>query len=71
MVVAVEAVLQDLLVAGADMGEEVMTEEEEGMIADIHLGADIVEDIEVEAEAIPHTESLGKARRLLALQYLG
>lgn len=62
MVVVVEGVLQDLLVAGAGLGEE------EDMIADIHPGADIVEDIEVEAEAMPHTENSRKGQYLRRME---
>ena len=48
-------VQQDLLVVEVDSGEGVMIEEE-GMIVDIPLEADIVEDIEVDLGATLHTE---------------
>ena len=56
----------DLLAAGVDMGEGVMIEED--MIADMHLEADIVEDIEVDQGVTPRIERSRVARQLLALQ---
>lgn len=49
-------VQQDLLVVEVDSGEGVMIEEEEDMIVDMPLEADIVEDIEVDLGATLHTE---------------
>ena len=50
-------VQQDLLAAGVDLGEGVMIEEED-MIVDMPLEADIVEDIEVDPGATLHTKKL-------------
>lgn len=54
-------VQQDLLAAEVDLGEGVMIEEED-MIVDMPLEADIVEDIEVDPGATLHTER-SKTRR--------
>ena len=50
-------VQEDLLVAEVDLGEAGMIEEED-MIVDMSLEADIVEDIEVDLGATLHTERL-------------
>lgn len=54
-------VVQDLLAAEVDLGEGVMIEEED-MIVDMPLEADIVEDTEVDLGATLHTER-SKGRR--------
>ena len=60
---------QDPLVAVVDLDEEV-TIEEEDMIVDLPLEADIVEDIEVDLGATLHTEKYkSMARWSLARQY--
>lgn len=62
-------VLEDPLVAGADLGEGVMIEEEDTIVA-MHLEVATEEDIEVDQEATPHIKNYKReARLLLALQY--
>ncbi len=64
--VAAEGVRRDLLAAGVDMGEEATTEE--GMTADMHPEADIVEDIEVDLEATLHTERCWTVMGFIVIQ---